>query len=126
MVKQTITNRTLRFSYANSAFLFEKCANEHLFDTEQCPNPGVAAETLKDYVTANNYTVTIVPSSDGGITGGEEENGTTLRLLALNEIDFTGFGWTYCISSNNSSTNYLSLHRSRSPAVYALRSNFTV
>lgn len=74
---------------------FEKCAFEHFFEPNLCPKPGINAEILKDYVRINNYSLKIIKSLGGGLTGGEEENRTTLRLLALNEGDFTAFDWSF-------------------------------
>lgn len=101
MDNRTVANKMLRFSTANWPLDFEECANEHLLEENLCPNPGAKAEILKDYVTANNYRLRFIPSLSGGITGGEEENRTTLRLLALREIDFAGFDFTYRIPPKN-------------------------
>lgn len=93
-------NRLLRFSDANFAGNFEECANEHLLDKNLCPNPGLTAEILRDYMTANNYPLDFIPSSQFGIDG-TGENGSTMQFLALGKTDFAGFAWTYCIRSNN-------------------------
>lgn len=74
---------------------FFNCAFKHLFEPNLCPMPGINAEMLKDYVGINNYSLEIIPSLSGGLTGGEEENETTLRYLSLNKGDFTAFDWSY-------------------------------
>lgn len=101
MDEKSIHNKHLRFAFADAAFYFEECAHENLFNINLCPHPGVTAEILRDYVKANNYGLSILRSHAFGTDGGEKENGTTLRLLALNEIDFTGFDLRYCILSKN-------------------------
>ncbi len=106
MVNHNVANKVLRFSSGNVQLEFEKCANEHLLDTHLCPNPGISAEILRDYVTTNNYALKVIPTEQFGITGGEEENRTTLRLLALDETDFTGFDFTYRIPSNSFAYNF--------------------
>lgn len=90
-----MTNRTIRFSQAYSPLSFEKCANDHLFEANLCPIPWVNAELLKDYIHVNNISLTITPTPELGVTGGDEENGTSFRLLALNETDFCGFDLSY-------------------------------
>lgn len=89
------SKNAIRFAQHANPFYFEECALKHIFEPSLCPKPGISAEMLKDYVLANNYPLEIIPASDAGVTGGEEENRTVLRLLALNESDFSGFDWTY-------------------------------
>ncbi len=106
MVNQIVGNKALRFSSANWELDFDKCANEHLLDIHLCRNPGITAEILRDYVTTNNYALKIIPTDQLGINGGEEENRTTMQLLALDEIDFTGFESTYSIPLNSFVCNF--------------------
>lgn len=90
-----LTNGNFRFAHANWPADFEECANENLFETHLCPDPGIDAEILRDYTIANNFTFNLISSYDFGIAGSDDENRSVMQLLASNKIDFTGFDWSF-------------------------------